>query len=333
MSLLEILEKAQSLGLSGDLAHELIEKQHQAEREERAAEREVKRMELEYAEAERRRAHELELAKIQSGPNGNYSNTNAHMFEGLRLLTFADGQDDLDSYLQRFERLAELHGWKVEDYHVYLGTCLRGQALKVYISLPDDIVKDCSRLKEALLRAYSVDADSYRRKFRESRCKDKETYVQLVIRMEQYLDRWITMSNVEKKYDSLFDFLVREQLLSNCSSDLRVFLKERGCETAVEMAEAADRYRSAHGYRLSKFSRSVSKQSTHVESEIQCHGCGKSGHIRPNCPNNPKNFKTKSESRVNFVFRSEIKPRNAIMIMGSCLINQQKYCSTRVVPP
>lgn len=314
MSLLEILEKAQSLGLSGDLAHELIEKQHQAEREERAAEREVKKMELEFAEAEKRRAHELELAKIQSGPNGNHSNPHAPMFEGLRLPTFADGQDDLDSYLQRFERLAELHGWKVEDYHVYLGTCLRGQALKVYISLPDDIIKDYSRLKEALLRAYSVDADSYRRKFRESRCKDKETYVQLVIRMEQYLDRWVTMSNVEKKYDSLFDFLVREQLLNNCGSDLRVFLKERGCETAVEMAEAADRYRSAHGYRVSKFSRSVSKQPTlPVESEIQCHGCGKSGHIRPNCPNNPKNFKPKNESKVNFVFQSEVKPQNTVI--------------------
>ncbi|XP_069973556.1 uncharacterized protein [Penaeus vannamei] len=314
MSLLEILEKAQSLGLSGDLAHELIEKQHQAEREERAAEREVKKMELEFAEAEKRRAHELELAKIQSGPNGNHSNPHAPMFEGLRLPTFADGQDDLDSYLQRFERLAELHGWKVEDYHVYLGTCLRGQALKVYISLPDDIIKDYSRLKEALLRAYSVDADSYRRKFRESRCKDKETYVQLVIRMEQYLDRWVTMSNVEKKYDSLFDFLVREQLLNNCGSDLRVFLKERGCETAVEMAEAADRYRSAHGYRVSKFTRSVSKQPTlPVESDIQCHGCGKSGHIRPNCPNNPKNFKPKNESKVNFVFQSEVKPQNTVI--------------------
>ncbi|XP_069971005.1 uncharacterized protein [Penaeus vannamei] len=314
MSLLEILEKAQSLGLSGDLAHELIEKQHQAEREERAAEREVKKMELEFAEAEKRRAHELELAKIQSGPNGNHSNPHAPMFEGLRLPTFADGQDDLDSYLQRFERLAELHGWKVEDYHVYLGTCLRGQALKVYISLPDDIIKDYSRLKEALLRAYSVDADSYRRKFRESRCKDKETYVQLVIRMEQYLDRWVTMSNVEKKYDSLFEFLVREQLLNNCGSDLRVFLKERGCETAVEMAESADRYRSAHGYRASKFSRSVSKQPTlPVESEIQCHGCGKSGHIRPNCPNNPKNFKPKNESKVNFVFQSEVKPQNTVI--------------------
>ncbi|XP_069972952.1 uncharacterized protein [Penaeus vannamei] len=276
MSLVEILEKAQSLGLSGDLAHELIEKQHQAEREERAAEREVKKMELEFAEAEKRRGHELELAKIQSGPNGNHSNPHAPMFEGLRLPTFADGQDDLDSYLQRFERLAELHGWKVEDYHVYL--------------------------------------DSYRRKFRESRCKDKETYVQLVIRMEQYLDRWVTMSNVEKNYDSLFDFLVTEQLLNNCGSDLRVFLKERGCETAVEMAEAAERYRSAHGYRGSKFSWSVSKQPTlPVESEIQCHGCGKSGHIRPNCPNNPKNFKPKYESKVNFVFQSEVKPQNTVI--------------------
>ncbi|XP_047481664.1 uncharacterized protein LOC125034066 [Penaeus chinensis] len=321
MSLVDILEKAQALGLSADVVHDLLEKQHQidkdkADRLERSAERETRRLELEYHEAERRRAHELELAKIKHSSSNELdsnSRSNSHMFEGLRLPTFADGQDDLDSYLQRFERLAELHGWKHEDYHVYLGTSLRGQALKVYISLPDETLRNYERLKEALLRAFAVDADSYRRKFRESKCKENESYVQLVVKMEQYLDRWLSMSNVEKDYARLFDFLIREQLLTNCSSDLRVFLKERGCESATEMAEAADRYRSAHAYRGSKLSRPVQKQSSPNSDDIKCHGCGKPGHIRPNCPSNPRNFKQKTEGKVNFVFQSEMKPQNSII--------------------
>ncbi|XP_047483006.1 uncharacterized protein LOC125035006 [Penaeus chinensis] len=321
MSLVDILEKAQALGLSADVVHDLLEKQHQidkdkADRLERSAERETRRLELEYNEAERRRAHELELAKIKHSSSkelDSNSRSNSHMFEGLRLPTFADGQDDLDSYLQRFERLAELHGWKHEDYHVYLGTSLRGQALKVYISLPDETLRNYERLKEALLRAFAVDADSYRRKFRESKCKENESYVQLVVKMEQYLDRWLSMSNVEKDYARLFDFLIREQLLTNCSSDLRVFLKERGCESATEMAEAADRYRSAHAYRGSKLSRPVQKQSSPNSDDIKCHGCGKPGHIRPNCPSNPRNFKQKTEGKVNFVFQSEMKPQNSII--------------------
>lgn len=38
----------------------------------------------------------------------------------------------------------------------------------------------------------------------------------------------------------------------NSSSDLRVFLKERGYESAIEMTEAADRYRGDHTYRGGK---------------------------------------------------------------------------------
>lgn len=42
-----------------------------------------------------------------------------------------------------------------------------------------------------------------------------------------------------------------------------------------------------------------------------CHGCGKSGHQRPDCPDNPKNYKGKS-SKVNFVFDRELQPENSV---------------------
>lgn len=152
----------------------------------------------------------------------------------------------MDSYLLRFEGIAEVQQWKRSEYHIYLGSSWRGHALKVYVSIPMNIVTNYKKVKDALLRAYSVDADSFRRKFRESKCGDKESFTQLIVRMEQYLERWLSMSEVDKDYDSLFDFLIREQMLSNCSPKLRIFLKERRFDRSLDMAEAANQWKSAH---------------------------------------------------------------------------------------
>lgn len=56
----------------------------------------------------------------------------------------------------RFEKIAEIHQWKTKDYHTYLGSSLRGRALKEYSSLPDETVKDYDALKEAFLDAYTI---------------------------------------------------------------------------------------------------------------------------------------------------------------------------------
>ncbi|XP_069985589.1 uncharacterized protein [Penaeus vannamei] len=285
-----IMKEAQALGMDSEQVSKLIQEEQKsakekAGREERAAERELKRCQLQSEEADKQRAHDKSMAelRLQNAFEGNSNsvlgNDSLQIYEGLKLPTFNDGQDDIDSYLQRFKRFAKLHKWNKEDYHVYLGSLLRGQALKVYVSLPDDTISNYQKLKEALLRAYSVDANMYRRKFRESKCQDRETYVQSVARMEQYLDRWISLSNISKDFNSLFDFLIREQLLSNCNSDMRIFLKEREFVTAVEMAESADRFRSAHLYRGKRTNQTpIFKATQSVKegnSEMTCHGCGK----------------------------------------------------------
>ncbi|XP_047492523.1 uncharacterized protein LOC125041545 isoform X1 [Penaeus chinensis] len=336
-SVTDTLREAQALGLNPEAVERLLEQeQAREEREERASEREMKKIELELAEADKRRSHELAMAQLACS-NAESKSTSLQMYDNLRLPTFHDSQDEIDSYLQRFERLATLHKWDKQDYHVYLGSVLRGHALKVYVSLPDETVKDYEKLKEALLRAYSVDADMYRRLFGESKCGEKESYIQMVVRMEQYLDRWISLSNVEKDYHSLFDFLVREQILNNCSADLRVFLKEHDYNSATEMAEAAERYRSAHNFRgrsqrFSQPNKTVAKDNVPI-----CHGCGKTGHIRPQCPDNPRNYKKMSTSKVNFVFESELKPNRCIIDDNGYVFNKRAEvmldsgCSTIVV--
>jgi len=108
------------------------------------------------------------------------------------------------------------------------------------------------------------------------------------------------------------------------------------------MAESADRYRSAHNYRVKPVRfpqppKVIATPKDHVE--YSCHGCGKPGHIRPNCPDNPRNFKckTNNEAKVNFVFESELKPKTCIIDNKGYVFNKpvevmlDSGCSTVVV--
>ncbi|XP_047490928.1 uncharacterized protein LOC125040419 [Penaeus chinensis] len=139
--------------------------------------------------------------------------------------------------------------------------------------------------------------------------------------MTQYLDHWLIMSDVEREYNSLFDFLIRDQLLSNCPLDLRIFLKERTFVSTVEMAQAADRFRCAH--------RAVRSRKTPVNDDttfkkdpnvplkdVFCHHCSKAGHIRPSCPE-LKFSKSKTSQKVNAVFKADINYDHGITCEGS----------------
>ena len=151
------MAKVKALGLSTEATEPLIDAEHQMikdklDHEERALNRESKRKELE-AEAEKVYTHELRMAEIRpdtiNNSNVSTSSTNISMPK-LKLPTFHDNRDDMNSYLLRFECIAKLQGWFKTDDHVHLGSCLRGHALKVYISLSVDTVKDYHKLKKAL---------------------------------------------------------------------------------------------------------------------------------------------------------------------------------------
>ena len=63
-------------------------------------------------------------------------------FKGPKMPAFDNAKDDLDSYIQRFERYAEVQKWNAKDRAVFLSALLREKALDVFSRLPvEDAMK------------------------------------------------------------------------------------------------------------------------------------------------------------------------------------------------
>ena len=131
--------------------------------------------------------------------------------------------------------------------------------------------------------------------------------------------------------------------MTTCPYDLRLFLKEREFDSCKLLAEAADRFRNAHSFTKNRATGQSDKGkkckgNANEDSSIVCHKCGESGHIKPNCPANPRNFKQFSESykKIQFVNASEKLNRpfvdtNGRIFNKKMAIEFDSACSTVVV--
>ena len=153
----------------------------------------------------------------------------------------------MDSYLKRFERFAENAGWDKSNRATSLSALIQDKALDVYSRLSPTDSLNYDKLKDALLKRFQLTEEGFRSKFRSSRPEVGETRPQFVVRLDDYLNRWMDMANVSKDFDGLKDLVLREQFMQSSNKNLQVFLKERKVKSVVEMAEIAEQYNEAHG--------------------------------------------------------------------------------------
>ena len=268
------------------------------EREARRQERELRKLEMEAdilkqkeaAEAAKRE-HELELARL--GNLDDRPRDREDRAKAPKLPAFVDGKDDLDAYLQRFERFAETAKWKKDGWASKLSALLSGRALEVYSRLSEDAAKDYDRVKIALMKRYDLTEDGYRRKFRASKPEVDESPEQFIVRLDRYLFRWLELSDTEQTFEGLKDLIVKEQFIDSCPKDLAIHLRERAPETLAKFAKIADQYLEAHGKHLfSPVSRKPAVQSERDEPKntqfnttpLHCFKCNARGHRVINCP-------------------------------------------------
>ncbi|XP_068225001.1 uncharacterized protein, partial [Palaemon carinicauda] len=366
-SLLKLRELATDLGLAGDDAVEFITCQQNIEREERAQEREYKKLEaereLELRKLEERskdRQHEIDmLAKRAVAPTNVSSTCPRLSSDEIKLLSFKEG-DDFSVFLSYFERICEANGWDLEaDGVIRLLPLLQGKLREVYITLPSEATGTYSDLRKELLNAYYMNSDYYRTEFRHARISPHQTFRQFGFTLRRLLNHWLETSKVNNSYESLSDFILCDQLLASVTPELRSTLKDRKWHTFDELINEADTYAAAHNL-YTKLSKSSSRKSvvnntnslknsdhsvvqpniTKVKRKIVCHSCGLEGHIRPQCPQNKSLIRKENPMIHNVITSSDhtsddsgvgnVVPHKVNFVFGSTVSGSLKFENCKV---
>ena len=277
----------------------------QAEREKRADEIRFAQIEAakEQAKLEAEKALKIKEMEAQAQATAGSATTSPPHNKDAKspkLPSFIDGRDELDSYLLRFERYAENASWEKDTWAIKLSALLTGRVMDVYTRMSDADATDYDKLKKALLMRYNYTKDGYRKRFREAMPETEETPDQFIIRLKNYLAKWLELSGSSpQNFDALVDLIVKEQFINACSEDLAMYLLERGptCKDLVELTTWAQKYLIAHKEQLGKRKATVQPrrvdQKKSIQSRpdssqgrqrsLQCYRCQGFGHRQSEC--------------------------------------------------
>jgi len=128
-------------------------------------------------------------------------------------------EDDIEAYLTTFERLMKAYEIREERWAFKLAPQLVGKAQQAYAAMNPEDAKDYTKLKQAILRRYDINEESYRQRFRSTTRKQGETNRELAARLDDIAEKW--MQGCETK-EELKDLVVLEQLVNTLPDDVRV---------------------------------------------------------------------------------------------------------------
>jgi len=220
------------------------------DQENRKAERELEmqklRLQLENEEKIRQTQLErdrLELERINAGGQGRERN----VVQGFRIDIAAKllpkfDSSDVESYLNNFDRLAILNSWPEDKLCPILQSQLSGNALKVFTELTIEDSQSYEKVKTAILTAYQLTSEVYRRRFRECKIIEGETFSDFAFRLRKWFKRWLETVNVYDKLEELIETLLIEQFNQVIPQEINVWLLDHKPTTLVQAAQKADEY-------------------------------------------------------------------------------------------
>nr|XP_037284759.1 uncharacterized protein LOC119177368 [Rhipicephalus microplus] len=121
---------------------------------------------------------------------------------------FNEERDELDAYIQQFERLAARQDWPKDKWALSLSLCLTGEALSVVGRMAREHATNYVTLKKTLLQRFRFTEEGYRTKFRSEKPDNSETGTQFAGRLLGYFEHWQKMAKTDRTYNALRDKIV-----------------------------------------------------------------------------------------------------------------------------
>ena len=143
-------------GLAGKELIDFVKEREAAAREERVQLLELKKDEIKILELKSKLVESRNEEEDRSVPVTTQPKI-------PKLPVFQEEIDDLDSYLIRFEKYAQVQRWPRDTWALNLSALLSGKALQVYTRLASDESQDYNKVREALCKRFNL-TDFERRK-------------------------------------------------------------------------------------------------------------------------------------------------------------------------
>ena len=153
---------------------------------------------------------------------------------------------DIETFLISFEKFAALNNFPREKYSAVLQAHLTGKALKVFTELSTAECQNYETLKKALLTAYAVVPEVYRRRFRVSSKAHSETCAEFAFHLSTQFKRWAESENAYHDAAMLQELILKEQFNTHLDPSMCGWLIDQKPQTLSEMSRLADQYVAVH---------------------------------------------------------------------------------------
>ena len=162
--------------------------------------------------------------------------------DGYRInLPIHKESDDIERYLEQYERITAMHKWNDQKKASRLVPLLSGKARDAYLKLSAEDVADYAKLKDAILQEYQRTSEYYRSQFRNAVKEESENFKQFADRLERLSDQWLLMEKVTQ-FRELLELTRLETFYTSLSKELAVHVREKKPQTLKEAAQCAFEY-------------------------------------------------------------------------------------------